>query len=47
MEQDLGQAKEEIADLRQENERLKEELMAVKSRSKRLCNILAQGESVF
>lgn len=45
LEEDLNKASEEIAALHQENEKLQEELLGVKTRNKRLCSILAQGES--
>lgn len=37
----------EIADLKQEIASLKQELITVKSRNKKLCNILGQGESKY
>ena len=33
--------------MRLENEKLREDLLNAKTRSKRLCNILAQGESML
>lgn len=41
----LEKKDKEILGLKQEVKRLKEELLTVKSRNKKLCNILGQGES--
>lgn len=43
----LERKDKEIATLRQEVTSLKAELLTVKSRNKKLCNILGQGESEF
>lgn len=43
----LEKKDKEIAVLRQEITTLKQELLTVKSRNKKLCNILGQGESEF
>lgn len=43
----LEKKDKEIAGLRQELTNLKQELYTVKSRNKKLCNILGQGESKF
>lgn len=43
----LEKKDEEIAALREEVTNLKEELLTVKSRNRKLCNILGQGESEY
>lgn len=43
----LERKDKEISALKQEVKSLKEELLTVKSRNKKLCNILGQGESKY
>ncbi|CAG0880790.1 unnamed protein product [Darwinula stevensoni] len=44
VKEELGKKDKELEQCNEEIQRLKEELLAVKKRNKRLCNILAQGE---
>lgn len=44
--EEYKQSQEEVDNLRQENETLREELAALKTKSKRMCAILLQGESI-
>ena len=45
VKEELGKKDKELEQCNEEIQRLKEELLAVKKRNRRLCNILAQGES--
>lgn len=44
---EFHQVQEEVDGLRQENATLRDELSALKTKSKRMCAILLQGESMF
>lgn len=45
LEEELQKKCLEINELQSENEKLREELLSVKTRNRRLCGILAKGES--
>lgn len=47
LQEELSQKNIEIENLRSENDRLREELLNVKTRYKKLCGILLQGESIM
>ena len=43
--EEFKQSQEEVDNLRQENETLREELISLKAKSKRMCAVFLQGES--
>ena len=47
LQEELKESNAEVEKLRLENETLRQDLLNVKTRNKKLCSILVQGESKY